>query len=133
MKNFAQALYYPMLLMHDPHKPTPDTRPKSVYDNYPESKDKNEIKFFPDMLSYMDKLIGKVINKLEQAGVRDNTLVIFFSDNGTANGVKITMNDGEIIRGGKGFTRFDGNEEENNGQDVCNKATSLLIAGVVKY
>ncbi len=107
-KNEPFFLYYPMLLMHDPHKPTPDTRPESIFDNYPETKSKNEIKYFPDMLAYMDKLIGRVITKLEQVGVRDNTLVVFLADNGTVNGVKIKMNNGEVVRGGKGFTRYDG-------------------------
>lgn len=100
--------FYPMLLMHDPHKPTPDTEPKSVFDNYPEDKKKNELKYFPDMLKYADKLVGKVIQKLEKEGIRDNTLIIFYADNGTTPGVKITQTNGKVIRGGKGFTNRNG-------------------------
>lgn len=100
--------FYPMLLMHDPHKPTPDTKPKSIFDEYPEAKKANELKYFPDMLKYADKLVGNIIKKLNKEGLRDNTLVIFYSDNGTTPGVKIKMTDGKIIRGGKGFTNRSG-------------------------
>lgn len=100
--------FYPMLLMHDPHKPTPDTEPKSIFDNYPEEKKKNELKYFPDMLKYADKLVGKVVEKLEKEGIRDNTLIIFYADNGTTPGVKIKQTNGKVIRGGKGFTNRSG-------------------------
>jgi len=36
------------------------------------------------MLACMDEAIGRVLNALKQAGVDENTLVIFFSDNGGA-------------------------------------------------
>ncbi len=110
-KNNPFFVYYPMLLMHDPHKPTPDTRPKSIFNKYPEEKKMNEIKYFPDMLEYTDKLVGKVIKKLEDEGIRDNTLVIFYADNGTTPGVKVTMDNGEVYKGGKGFTN-------NRGENV---------------
>ncbi len=35
---------------------------------------------------HMDDGVGKIVEALEQSGQRDNTLVVFFSDNGGANG-----------------------------------------------
>ncbi len=48
------------------------------------------------MVEYMDTLIGKLVDGLEELGLRDDTMIIFYSDNGTdkknssvMNGVKI--------------------------------------------
>ena len=75
-------LYYPMILTHCPFEPTPDSAdwdPSS-----PGSKTyKGDAKYFGDMVTYMDKLVGRLIKQLEDAGVRDNTLFIFTGDNGT--------------------------------------------------
>ena len=42
-----------------------------------------EMAVFAAMIDRMDQNIGRVIKKLEEAGVRDNTLILFFSDNGS--------------------------------------------------
>ena len=41
---------------------------------------------FPDMTAYTDKLIGKVVAKLEELHLRDNTLLLILGDNGTGRG-----------------------------------------------
>ena len=35
------------------------------------------------MVTYMDKLVGRLVAGLDQLGLRENTLVLFYSDNGT--------------------------------------------------
>ena len=35
------------------------------------------------MVQYMDKIIGKIVAKLDEHGLRENTLIIFTGDNGT--------------------------------------------------
>ena len=87
-------LYYPMVLVHDPFVPTPDSEDK---------KSKNKQKNFEDMMTYMDKCVGKVLAKLEEQGILDNTLVMFTGDNGTHSTIKSKLN-GKVIRGGKGLT-----------------------------
>ncbi|EDM26425.1 arylsulphatase A [Lentisphaera araneosa HTCC2155] len=101
-------LYYPMILVHDPMDPTPDTqdsarlgvtlkdrkklpkevRSKMVKDN------------FVDMVHYMDKIVGKIDAKLEELGIRDNTILIFTGDNGTHSMISSNTKMGEI-RGAK--------------------------------
>jgi len=42
-----------------------------------------EMAVFAAMIDRMDQNIGRVVKKLKDAGVRDNTLILFFSDNGS--------------------------------------------------
>ena len=81
-KQHPFLLYYPMILTHCPFEPTPDSD-----DWDPNSKGsktyKGDSKYFGDMVTYMDKLVGRILDQLEESGVRDNTLVIFTGDNGT--------------------------------------------------
>lgn len=102
-------LYYPMLLVHAEHKPTPDTVPHSVFDNFDEDKKLGDDRsFFPDMLAYTDKLIGKVVDKLDEHGLRENTLIIVMGDNGTKEPFIHILPDGTEYTGGKGGNKDNG-------------------------
>jgi arylsulfatase A-like enzyme len=57
------------------------------------------------MIEAMDDAIGQVIQKLKDAGIDKNTLIIFLSDNGGATYTKATTN--APLHGGK-CTHFDG-------------------------
>jgi len=91
-------VYYPMALTHGPFNPTPDSPEWNTGDRFESNADK----YFGDMVAYMDKLIGRIDAKLDELGIRDNTLLVFYSDNGTPGEVTSKMRDGRIIRGGKG-------------------------------
>lgn len=91
-------LYYPMVLTHDPFVSTPDSQ-EWVTD--PKSRFKSNKKYFSDMVSYCDKMVGRVIDKLKREGIYDNTLIIFTGDNGTASWIATPMKDGTTIQGGK--------------------------------
>ena len=94
-------LYYTMLLTHDPFQPTPDSPdwdPKAMGAKVNANK-----KHFGDMVVYMDKLIGKLVDRLEELKLRENTLIIFLGDNGTGQGVVSQLGD-QLIHGGKGQT-----------------------------
>ena len=93
-------VYYPMILTHCPFVPTPDSADWDPAD--PGSKTyKGDAKYFGDMVTYMDKVVGQIVDKLDELGLRENTLVIFTGDNGTDKPV-VTMMDGRKIPGGKG-------------------------------
>lgn len=93
-------VYYPMILTHCPFIPTPDSTdwdPKS-----PGSKSyKGDARYFGDMVTHMDKIIGKITAKLDDLGIRENTLVIFTGDNGTDKPVVSHMGDRKVA-GAKG-------------------------------
>lgn len=57
-------------------------------------------RIFAAMLASLDDSVGKVTNRLEEHGILDNTLVIFFSDNGGPTRELTSSN--APLRGGKG-------------------------------
>ena len=92
-------IYYPMLLVHDPFVPTPDSEEWSS----PDLRYKKDNRFFIDMVEYMDKIVGKIVNELKANGINDNTLIMFVGDNGTNVKLVTKTVDGQI-QGGKGNT-----------------------------
>jgi len=66
-------LYYSLSHVHTEILPTPDSPA--------DSKD-----VYGDNVAYMDKLVGKLIGELDRQHLREKTLIVFFGDNGTANG-----------------------------------------------
>ncbi len=86
-------LYVAFNAVHDPHQ---------VPDSYlaPYAHLAGVRRTYAGMLAAMDEAIGQILGALDQAGLRDNTLVIFSSDNGGASPGKVTSNG--PLRAGKG-------------------------------
>jgi arylsulfatase A len=87
--------YWPMLLTHDPHDPTPDL------DN-PGGRTERGL---ATNVRYMDHLVGRLVDSLDEMGLRENTVVLFTTDNGTAGAGKSQLTDAGahvplIVRGG---------------------------------
>ena len=99
-------LYYPMILTHDPFQPTPDS---ATWDPKAQGEQVHrDVKHFADMTAYMDKMIGRLVAKLDALGLRENTLILFLGDNGT--GVSVTTQfKGQPYQGGKGTHTARGN------------------------
>lgn len=90
-------LYYPMEHVHVPIMPTPDSKPGA------DKNLKNGDQLYIDNVEYMDKLVGKLISELDRLKLRENTLVIFTGDNGTApNFAQLSTVEGKHISGKKG-------------------------------
>jgi len=89
-----------MILTHDPYQPTPDSEEWDPTVTDEQTGRKN--KFFADMVAYMDKMIGRLDAKLEELGIRENTLLLFLGDNGTGHFK------GADYPGGKGTTTVRG-------------------------
>lgn len=99
-------LYYPMILPHDPFQPTPDSkdwnpRAKGETASFDQNKVNLHPEYYPEMVAYMDKMVGRLVAKLEQLGLRENTLILFLGDNGTDVDV-VSRFRGQPYRGGKG-------------------------------
>ena len=63
----------------------------------------NDTTYFSSMMTYMDKLVGRIADKTDQLGIRENTIIIFTGDNGTDRDVISTWQ-GQRIQGQKGYT-----------------------------
>jgi arylsulfatase A len=90
-------VYYPMALTHAPFQPTPDS------EDWNTNRRRNDKKYFADMVAYMDKIIGRIVNKLDEMGLRERTLLLFTGDNGSPRSITSKLGDREI-KGGKGLT-----------------------------
>ena len=89
-KEKPMCLYFPMALVHTPLVPTPDEL--DVEDRLGRHK---------AMVRYTDKLVGRLVDALEDFGIRERTIIVFSTDNGTTRSITGTMN-GRKVDGGKG-------------------------------
>ena len=92
--------YYTCLLPHFPWVPTPDS--KDQKDPLKRATDLGDPKFFPDMVRYLDKNVGRIMQTLDELGLAENTIMVFLADNGTDRRLKNSWGDGKTLRGGKG-------------------------------
>lgn len=90
-------VYYPMALTHGPFQPTPHS------DDWPEQRHAKGPQYFKDMVEYMDVVIGRIVDKLDELGLREDTLLIFLGDNGSPREITSLVNSHEM-RGGKGHS-----------------------------
>lgn len=83
------CLYFPMALTHTPLVVTPDE---------PEAKTK--IEKHKAMVRYTDKLVGRLVAALDELKLREKTIIIFTTDNGSTGGIVGTRN-GHKVKGAK--------------------------------
>ena len=90
-------VYYSMALPHWPMVPTP----RSADWTNPATRSQEDTKYFKDMVEYMDDCVGRIVDAVDSCGISDNTLILFYSDNGTH--LKITSQTKRgAVAGGKG-------------------------------
>lgn len=82
-------MYYPMALVHTPLTTTPlDPSVEGKTDRH------------KAMVRYVEHCVQRLLDGLDQLGLREKTIVIFTTDNGTAAGLEARVN-GRSVRGGK--------------------------------
>ena len=100
--------YYSMALAHD----VTDDIPTQV----PYVPGKDRWMNYGEMVESMDEMIGKLVAKIDQLGLRKNTIILFTGDNGTARRSKLrhikgrkyeyedvySIRNGKRVPGGKG-------------------------------
>ena len=92
--------YWPMALTHRPYTVTPRTvvNAAALVEREP-AKATNDWDRFESNVAYMDELVGRVIRALEDAGLREETLILFTADNGTDTRITSRMGEREIPGG----------------------------------
>jgi len=86
--------YFPMILVHNPFLPAPGSESR---------KSRNRQRNFEDMVHHMDRIVGRVVEKTEELGLAEDTLILVTGDNGTNKAITSRL-DGREIQGGKGQT-----------------------------
>ncbi|MBX3390925.1 MAG: arylsulfatase [Phycisphaeraceae bacterium] len=71
--------FFMYLAFNAPH--TPYQAPKEYVDRFPNIQDPTR-RTYAGMVSCLDDQVGRVVAALDKAGIRDNTLIVFHSDNG---------------------------------------------------
>jgi arylsulfatase A len=90
--------YYPTHLVHNPILRTPQSAAAS--------KDNDTL--YADNVDYLDKQVGEIVGAIDRLGLRERTLIVFASDNGTAKyGIEHAFIRGRHIYGMK-ETMFEG-------------------------
>jgi arylsulfatase A-like enzyme len=88
-------LYYPVLLTHGAYFGQPVTLTPENKANPPATNQEA----YAGMVRYMDRLVGEFVAALDRLGVRDNTLVVIATDNGTEESFTARRN-GRQVKGG---------------------------------
>lgn len=91
-------LYVPFNAPHSPFQ-VPEEY-KAPYTKLPEPR-----RTYAGMVAAMDEAVGRVLTALDDKGIRENTLIIFASDNGGDEPGKVACN--SPLRGGK-YTLYEG-------------------------
>lgn len=100
-KNKKFFAYFPMVLVHAPFGATPGSK---NWDADKENRNKKDTANFRNMMQYTDMNVGKIISKLKELKLYDNTIIIFTGDNGTAMSILSKQKNGTVVRGAKGNT-----------------------------
>jgi arylsulfatase A len=90
-------VYYPMPLIHQPLRRTPDSSPEKL--DLEEQLEGGDGSLYGDNIHYLDKLVGQLVAELDALGLRENTLILFTADNGS---LPVGTVDGRSIDGKKG-------------------------------
>jgi len=88
--------YFAMNLPHAPYTATPH-----------KMKVKGKLNQHKAMVEYADIILARMIDRLEEMGERENTIIIWTTDNGTNKSLVGTLN-GRKVRGGKQKTTENG-------------------------
>ena len=94
-KDKPMMIYYPMCLPHGPLTSTP------LEPNAPKSEQHKS------MVRYADHILNVLVKALDQIGIRENTIIIWTTDNGTSGGIIGDLN-GKRVRGGKSMLSENG-------------------------
>ena len=132
-------VYWPMAATHKPHEPTPDSPEWDSFDppsnrtlggrtwaELEEGSWGDDPRFYKDMVEYHDKVIGRLMDSLDEQGLGEDTLVLYVGDNGSPDDVCSIMHEHNEICGGKGKT----NDRGTHVPLIC-RMPGTIPAGVV--
>ena len=91
-------VYYPALLGHGPFDLTPDSADRHSTD---------ELSNYHDMIKYLDKCVGQIVDAVKATGQEENTVILFTTNNGTSRKIRYPYQ-GSARRGEKAWSKDGG-------------------------
>jgi arylsulfatase A-like enzyme len=70
-------VWYAPMMPHDPHTP-----PQRLFDKYKDKAPSEHVARYWAMVEWFDETCGELLKHLEEQGLRENTIVVYVSDNG---------------------------------------------------
>jgi arylsulfatase A-like enzyme len=96
-------LYYASPLPHFPYLPTPLNPDGPGRDESSKIRRMyGDMRNFPFLIEYLDRQVGEIVRRVDELGLRRDTLIIFAGDNGTPPWMVTEMRDGRRVKFGKG-------------------------------
>ena len=108
-----------MVLVHSPFLKTPDSMPGTT------NQKGAALSNFRDMTAYADKCVGHIVDSLDEMGLRNNTVLIYTTDNGTGRSLTYPYRD-EHRKGEKAYATEGGSHAP-----LIVNAPGLVKAGIV--
>lgn len=96
-------LLYSQTLVQRPWVPTPDDADFATWNPATDDTKRDDKKYFPGMVAYMDKSVGKIISKVNEYGLDNRTIIFYTSDNATNTAIW-SLYKGELVQGAKNST-----------------------------
>ena len=90
-------VYYPMVLTHSPFYPTPRSENLNSANKF-----ERDSRYYGDMISYTGHCVDRIVGRLDELGIAENSLVLFTADNGTSRSIISRMGN-RVVPGGKGL------------------------------
>ena len=80
--------YYPMVLLHAPFEPTPD----SLKWGSANRTDLKDVANFPETVAYTDKLVAKLVDRIDALGLSEKTLSYAMMPSTTSPWMSVRLN-----------------------------------------
>lgn len=112
--------FFMYLPFHEPHEPV--ASPKELVEKYlPVAKNRDQAQYFANVEN-VDRAVGRLIAALNEKKIRENTLIIFTSDNGP-----------ETLNRYRRANRSYGNPGELRGMKLHTHDAGFRVAGIVNW
>lgn len=112
--------FFVYLAFHEPHEPV--ASPAELVETYLKaSESEDQAQYFANVAN-MDAAVGRLIEGLDQQHLRDNTLIVFTSDNGP-----------ETLRRYKGAERSWGSPSPLRGMKLHTHDAGFRVAGIMNW
>ncbi|MBL7141349.1 MAG: sulfatase [Planctomycetes bacterium] len=103
-------IWYAPFLPHEPHNP-----PQRLLDKYTAEGRPERVAKYYAMCDWFDETCGELVATLEKKGVRDNTLIVYITDNGWTEGYLAEKTYGQMLPGKRAWPQRKGKQHVYDG------------------